>query len=58
MHRDLKPSNILLQANGDYDSIKIIDFGLASTFEVHRKNKDFWGTPEYMAPEVYHLQTD
>jgi len=29
MHRDLKPENILLEANKQYDQIKLIDFGTA-----------------------------
>ena len=29
IHRDLKPENILLEANMEFDGIKIIDFGTA-----------------------------
>ena len=29
VHRDLKPSNIVLMSEGDYASVKLVDFGLA-----------------------------
>lgn len=29
VHRDLKPSNIVLMSEGDYTSVKLVDFGLA-----------------------------
>ena len=35
-HRDLKPENILLEANKDFDQIKIIDFGAATRFTPDR----------------------
>ena len=30
MHRDLKPENIMLMKKNDLDSLKIVDFGLAT----------------------------
>lgn len=30
MHRDLKPENIMLLRKGDLNSLKIVDFGLAT----------------------------
>ena len=52
IHRDIKPANILV---GDDDSVKIVDFGLASARQ-HigsrlTKSGLLVGTPEYMAPE-------
>ena len=52
IHRDVKPANILV---GDDDSVKIVDFGLASARQ-HigsrlTKSGLLVGTPEYMAPE-------
>jgi len=30
MHRDLKPENIMLLKKGDLNTLKIVDFGLAT----------------------------
>jgi eukaryotic-like serine/threonine-protein kinase len=63
-HRDLKPANILIkkESNGKI-YLHISDFGLAkntkpdyirdSTTKNHTK-----GTTEYMAPEIFELQTE
>lgn len=48
-HRDLKPENILI----DYDNqIKIIDFGLSTTFTKGKELKSYCGSPCYAAPEI------
>jgi calcium-dependent protein kinase len=52
VHRDLKPENILLEANKDFDQIKIIDFGTSLTFDPEKKLDEKLGTPYYIAPEV------
>lgn len=52
VHRDLKPENILLEANSDFDSMKIIDFGTALICENGQKLTEKLGTPYYIAPEV------
>ena len=51
-NRDLKPENILFSINGDYQSLKLIDFGLSIGF----REKDTYrvGSPYYMAPEMLH----
>ncbi len=63
LHRDLKPDNILLKADGEDFSVKIIDFGLALSQQAvetsqARGSKDntLWGdsvagTIEYASPE-------
>jgi serine/threonine-protein kinase len=56
LHRDIKPSNILLQE--DEVHIKITDFGIAKSFDLHDDVPDdvtqtgiVLGTPGYLAPE-------
>jgi serine/threonine-protein kinase len=52
IHRDIKPPNILV---GDDDTVKIVDFGLASMAQYSgsrlTKSGILIGTPYYMAPE-------
>ena len=50
VHRDIKPGNIFISPNGDY---KLGDFGIAKTIE-KTSGGTKTGTPDYMAPEVYH----
>ena len=50
IHRDLKPENILFSINENYESLKLIDFGLS----IGLREKDTYrvGSPYYMAPEM------
>jgi calcium-dependent protein kinase len=52
VHRDLKPENILLEANKDFDQIKIIDFGTSLNYDSTKFLEEKLGTPYYIAPEV------
>lgn len=56
IHRDIKPQNIMLcRRGGEYDFVKVLDFGLARSMEAeqHRvtETKLLIGTPLYIAPE-------
>lgn len=56
IHRDIKPSNIrLYRFNDDPHRVKVLDFGLARSFEDDStrvtKTGHVIGTPRYMSPE-------
>lgn len=55
MHRDLKPENIMLLRKGDLNSLKIVDFGLATYCNVDKFFFPKCGTPGYVAPEIANL---
>lgn len=50
IHRDLKPSNIMFTRDR---RIKILDFGLAKDIADISHTAQIWGTPSYMAPELF-----
>lgn len=54
MHRDLKLENLILKNESDIDgnSVKIVDFGLASKCDIHSYLFRRCGTPGYVAPEI------
>ena len=57
LHRDIKPDNVMaFAANGDYDLVKLIDFGLVKNLHAEQtrdltRHLRVLGTPAYMAPE-------
>lgn len=57
VHRDLKPANLMFKSseNGDYEVLKVIDFGLCADVDDKSKNSlldDKSGTVAYLAPEL------
>ena len=55
MHRDLKPENFMIKIDiYNKPKIKLIDFGLATYIPTNgKKIREFYGTREYAAPEIY-----
>lgn len=53
-HRDLKPDNILLSNFRTFETntLKIIDFGISTTFEEGQVLTTMAGSPHYIAPQV------
>lgn len=53
VHRDIKLQNILFRVNGDFRTLKIVDFGLAKVLDNNETANDFCGSLGYIAPEIY-----
>jgi hypothetical protein len=56
VHRDVKPANLLVTLDGDRESAKLADFGLARLYQASQLSGltlsgDVGGTPAYMPPE-------
>lgn len=54
IHRDLKPANIMVQSQGGKDTVRILDFGIATAVQSGgERPKGFAGSPHYMPPEQF-----
>ena len=54
IHRDIKPQNIFLNERGDF---KLGDFGVSRAMPGNGSVLSFKGTPSYMAPETFAMQS-
>lgn len=52
VHRDLKPENILVSNISDFETIKIVDFGLSCFMGDKDPIYQRCGTPGFIAPEI------
>ena len=54
MHRDLKPDNMILKYKDKLENctLKIVDFGLATVYDIPEYLFKRCGTPGFVAPEV------
>jgi serine/threonine protein kinase len=60
IHRDLKPENIIIQNKGAIKdtTVKIVDFGFATKWDIPDYIYNSCGTPGYIAPEIINYTTD
>lgn len=55
MHRDLKPENMILKQKDiqlEKNQLKLVDFGLATKYDINEYLFKRCGTPGFVAPEV------
>lgn len=55
IHRDLKPDNLMFKELENFDTLTIVDFGLATRTDVPKYAFPKCGTPGYVAPEILNL---
>jgi serine/threonine protein kinase len=53
IHRDLKPGNLMVEDRGEGETIRILDFGIATALQSTDQNGRIVGSPLYMPPEQY-----
>ncbi len=55
VHRDIKPSNLMVEKEGDFERIRVLDLGIAKSIATEGisplSDRMTIGTPHYMAPE-------
>lgn len=55
VHRDIKPENVILTGN-DFNTLKLIDFGLARQERPNQAFCSIVGSPFYVSPQVVNAQ--
>ena len=54
IHRDLKPANVMVITQDAYETVRVLDFGIATALNVGRAGgTGFVGSPHYMPPEQF-----
>lgn len=54
IHRDLKPGNLMVEDQKDGETIRILDFGIATAIQfAGKKSMQVVGSPLYMPPEQF-----
>jgi tetratricopeptide (TPR) repeat protein len=55
IHRDLKPANIMVESEGGRETVRVLDFGIATaiTGSGQSGEQGFAGSPYYMPPEQF-----
>lgn len=60
MHRDLKPDNMILKYKDSLENctLKLVDFGLATVYDIPEYLFKRCGTPGFVAPEVINASSN
>ncbi len=54
VHRDLKPANVMVLTQDTYETVRVLDFGIATALNSGRTGESgFVGSPHYMPPEQF-----
>ena len=53
IHRDLKPGNLMVEDRPEGETVRILDFGIATALQTGRQKARIVGSPLYMPPEQY-----
>lgn len=53
VHRDLKPANIMIEEQAGKETVRVLDFGIATAVTERGRPGQVAGTPAYMPPEQF-----